>query len=105
MELLIVFGYTLTSILLAPLIARAIVGGGDKHEHNRTNHCLPDMPGALQGLRVLCSRPKRMPKMREQSRITHPKESRANYGLSEYSARDAAGVFWKVTTHAGRDQQ
>ncbi len=29
MELLIVFGYTLTSILLAPLIARAIVGGGE----------------------------------------------------------------------------
>lgn len=28
MELLIVFGYTLTSILLAPLIARAIVGVG-----------------------------------------------------------------------------
>lgn len=29
MELLIVFGYTLTSILLAVLIARAIVGGGE----------------------------------------------------------------------------
>lgn len=29
MELMIVFGYTLTSILLALLIARAIVGGGD----------------------------------------------------------------------------
>ena len=29
MELLIVFGYTLTSVLLALLIARAIVGGGE----------------------------------------------------------------------------
>ena len=29
MELLIVFGYTALSILLALLIARAIVGGGD----------------------------------------------------------------------------